>query len=359
MPFAPFWFSGSQNPEPMKIADTDTSTRPVLGSGPVALLTGATGFVGSHLADLLLAEGWQVRCTIRKTSNMRWLADKPLTLVETDLFSANSIAQQLGDVEYIFHVAGVVKGRTQADFDDGNVTTTQAVLDAAAQMPVGQIKKIVVVSSLSATGPAKAGGYVDEKNACHPLTKYGRSKLKQELLCAEYMDKLPITIIRPPAIYGPRDEDVFLFFQSYKQRIIPTVWQEQTLSFVHVADVVQGLLLAALSPKAVGQTYFISSEKGYNWSDIAQYTRPNFSHKAYMLRLPNWAIFALSALGEKIGNLMNKSLILNSDKAREMIQSSWVCSPQKAIAELGYSQKVSLKVGIAQTIEWYKSQGWL
>ncbi len=327
--------------------------------GHAALITGATGFVGSHLADLLLAKGWQVRCTVRKSSNTRWIADKPLQLADTDLYNADSIAAQLHDVSYIFHVAGAVKGRNQADFDRGNVDTTRAVLDAAVKMPAGQIKKIVIVSSLSATGPAEIGGQVNEQTPCRPLTAYGRSKQAQEQLCAQYMDRLPITIIRPPAIYGPRDEDILLFFKSYKKYVVPTVWHDQTLSIVHVADVVEGLYLAALSPRAIGQTYFVSSEKSYTWHSIAEATRSGFSHKAWLLRIPNRGLLALSVVAEQISRRLDKPLIIDRDKVREMIQASWVCSPQKAMDELGYRQKISLEAGVSQTIDWYKKNQWL
>lgn len=326
---------------------------------PIAVITGATGFVGSHLADLLLAEGYEVRCTVRRSSNIQWLQNKPVKLYYAGLDSTNDLAEVLHHAQYVFHVAGTVKSLDPQGYHQGNVQTTEILLNAILKY-APHIERVVVVSSLSASGIApNKQELITETQACLPLTEYGRSKLAQEQLCHSYMNRLPITIIRPPAIYGERDVDVWLFFKSCYKGLIATTWHEQQFSLVYVGDVVKGILGAALSNNSASQTYFISSERGYFWREIADIVAEHRGKKAITIRIPNWGIRRISTVSEYIGRMRKKAPILNIDKANEMIQNSWVCSHKKATHDFGYQATMPLKKGIVQTLTWYEKMGWL
>ena len=177
----------------------------------IAVITGANGFVGSHLVDLLLENNYRVRCIIRKTSNLRWLENKNVEIFDTGLFDKGGLRKAFKDAEYIYHAAGVVKSKKPEGYFKGNVDTTKNLLESALEFK-DSIKRFLVVSSQTATGPSLNGKPVDEETRCKPITTYGRSKLAEEKLAQTYMDKIPITICRAPAVYGERDTEILIFF---------------------------------------------------------------------------------------------------------------------------------------------------
>jgi nucleoside-diphosphate-sugar epimerase len=327
---------------------------------PIAVLTGATGFIGSHLADLLVQKGYEVRCIVRKGSNLQWLKDKPVACYTVGLESEDALAEVLANANLVFHVAGVVRANTEQAFYEGNVTTTQVIINALLKY-APNINRLLVVSSLATTGPAVEGQPVDEQTPLKPVSLYGRTKLLQEQLVQQYTHRLPITIVRPPAVYGERETDIYQFFKTYKQGFLPIagLWGNKQLSMVHVSDLVAGIYLAATSPKSVGQVYFIGSEKQYTWTDVAHATQLALGKRALAIRLPHWSIYLLGAAAQVVGRFTGRASILSIEKAHEMTAAAWTCSSQKAAIHLGYKPLVSLNVGIAKTIAWYKTNKWL
>ncbi|NMB80328.1 MAG: NAD(P)-dependent oxidoreductase, partial [Ignavibacteria bacterium] len=160
----------------------------------ISVVTGASGFVGSHLVDKLLNEGHHVKCILRKSSSLRWLKDKPVEIINCGLFDKDSLKNVLKDADYLFHVAGVVKAKTNDEYLNGNVETTRALLDVVSEVNPS-IKRIVIVSSQTACGPSLDGKPCTEETTEHPITRYGKSKLAQERLAMSYSDRLPISII--------------------------------------------------------------------------------------------------------------------------------------------------------------------
>lgn len=327
---------------------------------PIAVLTGATGFIGSHLADLLIQKGYQVRCIVRKGSNLQWLKNKPVVCYAVGLSSADALADVLSGATLVFHVAGVVRATSEQEFYEGNVGTTQIIIDALLKY-APNLHRLLVVSSLAATGPALDGQPVDEQTPTQPVSLYGRTKLLQEQLLQKYMHQLPITVVRPPAVYGERETDIYQFFKTYKQGFLPIagLWGNKQLSMVHVSDLVLGIYLAATHPKAAGQVYFIGSDRQYNWADVANATKLALGKSAIAIRLPHWSIYVLGAVAQFAGRFTGRPSILSIEKAHEMTANAWTCSSQKAITQLGYQPNISLNVGIAKTIAWYKINGWL
>ena len=175
-------------------------------------MTGGTGFIGSHTVEQLLAEGYRVRCLIRPQQvNLRWLQGLPVDLVKGDLMNPASISKCIEDADYIIHIAGITKAKHKSEFFTGNVTTTNNLLLAASQLK--HLKKFCFISSLTAVGPSVTGIPLTEVSPCHPLTVYGKSKLEAEQVCKQFSDTLPIVIIRPPAVFGPRDTDILEIFK--------------------------------------------------------------------------------------------------------------------------------------------------
>jgi len=325
----------------------------------ISVVTGGSGFVGSHLVDLLIAKGHTVRCIVRKTSSLKWLENKGVEIYDSGLFDKEKLKEILKDADYLFHVAGVVKAKTEEGYKKGNVETTRNLLDVVKEVNPN-IKKVVIVSSLTAAGPAKLDHPITEDAEPKPLTRYGKSKLEQEQLVKTYMDSLPISIVRPPAIYGERDTEIYLIFKTYKQGLMTLVgFNKKELSIIHVADLVEGIYLAGISEKSAGETYFISSEKLYDWPTIGKVIGENFGKKALNVRLPHWLVYTVAVFAQFFSMFSSKAATFNIEKAKDFVQEAWTCDVSKAKRDLGFTQKVSIEEGMKRTISWYKENKWL
>ncbi|MEO8447108.1 MAG: NAD(P)-dependent oxidoreductase, partial [bacterium] len=172
-----------------------------------ALVTGATGFVGSHLVDRLIEKNYEVYCLKRKTSSTKWLDGKNVKFVEGDLFSNEALGNCIREMDYVFHVAGLVKAKTKQGFYHGNTEATKNLLEITYKVNPG-IKKFIFISSQAAAGPTLTDKPKDENDKPEPITTYGITKLKAEEEVEKYKDKFPVTIIRPPAVFGPRDTEI-------------------------------------------------------------------------------------------------------------------------------------------------------
>lgn len=326
---------------------------------PISIVTGANGFVGSHLVDYLLEKGEEVHCIIRKTSNTQWLDDKPVILHRCGLTRTEDLRPIMQKADYIYHIAGVISSKTSEGFYQGNVETTRNLLEAAIGAP--NLKRITVTSSLAAVGSTDVGNPLVESAPYKPLNNYGKSKKQQEELLHTYTDRLPITIIRPPAVYGPRDSALFVFFNTVNSGLFSTAgFSKKTLSLVHSRDLVHGIWLAANKEVGKGATYFISSQQAeYEWPHIARLSKKAVGRKVVSIRVPHAVIYGVGAVSQFLGKFKKKPPILTIEKAQEIAQPSWSCSPQKAVEELGYEEAYSLETGIPETITWYKENGWM
>ena len=326
----------------------------------IVVLTGATGFVGSHLADHLFQKGYEVHCIVRKNSNLQWLHNKNIHCHDVGLTQTAPLQNIVEQADYIYHVAGTVRGITAQDYYNGNVIPTFHLLEAA-QKYGKRLKNMVVISSLAAAGPTVANRPLTEKDTVRPISWYGESKWQQEQLCHQYMDTLPLTIIRPPAVYGPRETDIFLIFKAAQRGVILQVGLvgSQQLSLVHVRDLAEGISTAAEHRLAVGQTFFMGSMAHYTLEDMQQYIEQALGKKVVQIRVPNWTIHSAARAATYWASRTQRPSILSLDKAKELTAEAWTCSSEKATQLIGYRPQISLATGIAQTIAWYKKAGWL
>ncbi len=325
----------------------------------IAVVTGANGFVGSHLVDLLLGKNYKVRCIIRKTSNLRWLEGKNVEIYDNGLFDNDGLRKAFKDAEYIFHVAGVVKSKKPEGYFKGNVDTTRNLLNVSLEFK-DTIKRFLIVSSQTATGPSLNSKPVNEETECHPITTYGRSKLAQEKLSQAYMDRIPITICRAPAVYGERDTEILIFFKTFNKGLMTTIgFDKKKISLIHVIDLVNGFLLAAVNDNAKNQIYFISSEKYYTWKEIGNVTSNITGKNPIKVKVPHSVVFSIASAAQFFAMFSSKPATLNIEKAKDITQNSWTCDTSKAINDLDYHQKISIEEGIKRTVEWYKEMKWI
>ncbi len=325
----------------------------------IAVVTGANGFVGSHLVDNLLDKNFIVRCIVRKSSNLKWLEGKKVEIYDSGLFNKEGLRQAFKDANYIFHVAGVVKSKTKEGYFKGNVGTTKNLLEVALENST-TIKRFLLVSSGTVTGPSPDGKPLNEKSECSPITTYGKSKLEGEKTALSYKDKLPITVCRAPAVYGERDTEIFIYFQTFNKGLTTTIgFNKKELSLIHAADLVEGFYLAAISEKAKGEIYYISSEKFYTWQEINSVTSKVLNKKPIIIKVPHFLVFTISAFAQFFAMFSNKPATLNIEKAKDITQQFWIFDTSKAIKDLGYGQKISLEDGIKRTCDWYKEMKWI
>ena len=324
-----------------------------------ALVTGANGFIGSHLVDLLLEKGYKVKCLVRKSANLRWLKDKNVDFVYGDMFSTDALTPALKDVDYVYHVAGVTFAKKKPDFYRGNVEAVKSLLEICFNAKPDLIK-FVHVSSQACVGPSFDGKPIDETRDYHPLTTYGRSKMEAEKLVISYFDKLKCTIVRPPAVYGPRDYAIFEYFKSMSRGLQPLIgFDNKLISLIHVRDLVKGFILAGESDKSTSAIYFISSEKFYNWRDVGKMTARLLGRRTVKLVIPHFAVKTTAFFSEVFGIFYARPVILNREKARELVQAYWICSPDKAKQDFGFTEDLTLEEGFKDTIDWYRENGWM
>ena len=325
------------------------------------LLTGATGFVGSHVVDVLLERGIDVAYIARPTSNHRWLDGKKATLVEGSLHDLDSLKHAVDGVDAVIHVAGQTAGKTEEDFRRGNEGATQNLIDAVlAYRP--NLKRFTHISSLAVCGPARSiDEPITEDMSRHPVTAYGRTKKLAEDVVISAMQEIPATIVRPPVVYGQRDAATLTFFQTVSKGLAPLIgFDEKVISFVHVRDLARGIVDATLSERAVGETYFVCSDELYTWPQISNVTAAIFGKRRLLtLRLPHPLVLGIAGTVGFFGKLGGKPPVLDYEKGIDMIQKYWICSNDKAREHFGYRQEVSLQDGLLETITWYREQGWL
>jgi len=325
----------------------------------IAVVTGGTGFVGSHLVDLLLDKGYEVRCITRKSSDLKWLKDKDVKIFDCGLYNKEALREIIQDADYVYHVAGVVKSKTKEGYFRGNVDTTRTLIEATLESN-SNLKRFLVVSSQTVTGPSLDGKPVNEETDCRPITTYGKSKLEEEKLVLSFKDKLPITICRAPAVYGERDTEIFIYFKTFSKGLTTTIgFNEKKLSLIHVLDLVNGFYLAATNEKSKSQIYFISSEEFYTWPQINNITSKIIGKKPIVIKVPHFLVYTIAAVAQFAAMFSSKPATLNIEKAKDITQQYWICDTSKAVRELGYRQNISIEEGIKRTIEWYKKMNWI
>ena len=330
-----------------------------------AYVTGGTGFIGSHLVELLIDQGYHVTCSIRKTSNLRWLnhllaAKSPrVQLVMGDLHDFDALVQHVRDADLVFHLAGLTKAPDAATYDQVNAGGTKRLIEACFEANPN-LDRFVYCSSLAAVGPSRDATPIAEDVTPQPLTDYGGSKLKGETIVRKYANRLPITIIRPPAVYGPRDADIFLFFQVINRGLMPILGEEnKLLSLVHVKDLVAGIYTAAVSKRAIGETYFLTDGEIHTWMGIERTIADVLGKRPLKLKVPLFLLDFISILTEVAAKVTRQTPTLNRQKMRDLKQRFWICNDTKAQKELSYRPAYPLQKGIQETADWYIEHGWL
>jgi len=325
------------------------------------LVTGATGFIGSHIVDVLLDRGFEVRCLVRSNSDLTWLKGKNVELFEASYTDMEKLKLAVKDIDIIYHVAGIIAAKNYDGYLQGNKLPTINLLNAVLESNT-KLKRFLYVSSQTASGPSESREKPKtEDMPMTPITSYGKSKKETELEVYEYFNKIPITIVRPPAVYGPRDKAIFAVFQSVKLGIGTLMgFNDKYVSLVHSSDLSRGIVDASLSENTISKIYFISSKEFYTWKQIINIIKKTIDKKLLLtINLPHSIILTLGTISEYFGKLSGSVPVFNYEKGIDFIQDYWTCSIEKAAKDFGYEQKMSIEDGIAETIQWYKQNKWM
>ena len=320
-------------------------------------VTGGTGFIGSHLVDYLMKDEdtEQIKCLVR--SKEKWLENKSYQKVEGDLHAILTIEKALEDVDTIVHLAGIVKAPTQKEFDFVNVEATENLVRLANRSGV---KKMVVLSSLAAVGPSK-GTPLSEQDPMKPISMYGRSKKKMEEMIHEVANpNLSVTILRPPAVYGPREDQIYTLFKLMNKGVAPMVGDgdQPKLSIIYIGDLIQAIYKAMFQQEKGVHTYFVSGDEVTSWNRINNIVQTVLGKKTIPIHIkPDW-VKKIAGIVETTATFFGSYPVVNREKANEMVLE-WVCDHQKAKKELQYQPEYSLEEGISRTLRWYKKHNWL
>ena len=323
------------------------------------MITGATGFIGSHLVEALVQQGAWVRCLVRNKNHLGWVKDFPVEFVVGNCQEKNSLQQAVQDVDQVFHLAGATTAVKEKTYFEVNGLGTENLVQASIENNP-RLKKFIYVSSQAAAGPCRSGEKKKESDRCEPVSPYGKSKLLGEKLALSHSHELPLLILRPCAVYGPRDKGFYTLCKSLSRRITPCLAvHDQHISMCHVQDFVRAILLAAETRTESGEIFFLSDGHDYRMAEIGDIFAQAMAINALKLHLPKQMLFAMAFFAECFSRVTGKPSIMSRGKVEEMIQKNWLCDITKARTLLGFEPRISLARGAELTVAWYKKENWL
>ncbi len=323
---------------------------------PVAL-TGGTGFVGSHLVETLCAAGVRPRVLVRDPENPRWIAGAKADFVEGSLENMDSLRRLVAGARTVLHLAGVVRAGSAEAFERGNREGTARVVEAVAEEAPGS--RLVHVSSQAALGPSPNIEGLGPAAEPHPISAYGRSKLGAEEEVRALGGALEWVIVRPPAIYGPRDIDVLQFFKLAARGVVPLPRGERWVTMAWVGDVVRAILAAAGPEAGTGRIYHVGEPYPYRMQALVQLLAEAGGVQVRIVPLPEVLLTAAGVVGSGLQGLGLHRVAMTRDKARELTARHWTLQTHDSLAALGIEAWMEFPSGAAVTWEWYRNVGWL
>lgn len=330
------------------------------------LITGASGFIGTHIARAAVAAGEDTVCLVRPGSDRRELDTLGVRYASGDITDAASLDAAVREVDIVIHAAAMLKAPWRPAFASANIGGTGALAAACAAQRKPPV--LVVVSSLAAAGPAPTAAPRDETQAATPISIYGRVKRDAEAAAAAHASAVPITLVRPPMVFGDGDRSALTLFRNARAGWHPLPGRSNhRLSMIHAADLADLLLRAAhngerlpaegVAPRHPGQgLYYASADETPTMTELGTLIAEAQARPApRVVRIPLALLWLVAGIGELKGRYTDTPQLMNLDKARELMAGPWLCSAQKARDTLGFSPP-PLSLRLQQTAEWYRQQ---
>lgn len=322
------------------------------------LITGANGFVGSRLCRSLKADGYHVIAQVRKNSDLRLLEPLDLEYRYGDITRPETLPEIVSGVDYIVHNAGVIKADTKDWFFEVNERGTRNLLDAVLEHNP-TVRRVVHISSVAAAGPSTAGRPLTESDEPHPITTYGESKLAGEKAARSYADRINLTVVRPPGVYGPGDRGIYSMFQTVYKHLKPLIGDgNRKLQLVHVDDLCLGVSKALAAATESGRVYFIAEKDAYTYRELINTLVAASGRWTVPLYLPSPLFRAIATISEFSFRAIGVTPLLTREKTREL-NSSWEMDVSHAREDLKFESQIRFADGAADTFKWYIRQGWL
>jgi nucleoside-diphosphate-sugar epimerase len=312
----------------------------------VVAVTGATGFVGSHLVHRLAREGWSVRILARRMPEAALVPDAIIDVVIGDLGEGRALRCLVRGADAVIHVAGIVKARHPADFQVANVEGTRLVLAAVSE--AAPMARFIHISSLAAREPH--------------LSPYAASKRAAEDLAAAASERQPVTIIRPPAVYGPGDLEILPMFRAAARGICPYPRVPgMRLSMIEVTDLAAVITGAAATGRLPELRYEVDDGKpgGYGWNEIAEALGQALGRKVKPVPVPRHGVTAVAALAQFRQSLGGEIRALSLSKVPELLHPDWVVRGPSLWDQLALKPAINLTRGFRETLGWYSKSGYI
>jgi nucleoside-diphosphate-sugar epimerase len=323
------------------------------------LVTGGTGFIGSHLVEALLAQGHEVRCLVRDTRRLGWISRLPsVTIAQGGMDEPRSLLDAMRGVDQVYHVAGLTRARAAGEFFRVNDEGTRRLVYACLEAPRGP-RRLVHLSSLAAVGPTAMATACAEDVSPRPVSPYGWSKLQAEAAVLGARDRLHVTVLRPPVVYGPRDRGVLEVVRWVARGLLPMpAGPSRTLSLCYVQDLVTALLTAGEANVPSGEIFHVAGEGAFTWEQVGEALGEALGVRPTPLRIPVPILLALASGADAWSWLAGRPGYFSRGKVREAA-GHWLCDTGKARRLLGVLPSVGLSTGAAVTVKWYREAGWL
>ncbi len=318
---------------------------------PRVFVTGATGFVGSHITQRFVESGFRVRCGQRNTSSGRWLENLEVEPWTFELGDPKGFQAALDDVDVVVHAAGVTSARTEAVF---RAVNTDGTVELAKAARCAGVRRFVYISSLAARGPDRAL----QPGRDLPISPYGVSKLEAESGLRALVADLEVIVLRPVTVYGPRDSDLLPLFKMATSGFMVTPSGGRTVQLVNVADLASVTVAAAMAPARFGP-FPIAEATTYTWPEVVQAFGKALRRMVRQVPLPPAMFTAAGWVSETISRIQGKDPDFDVRRARDLALHSWTCNPQLAAADLGWLATVPLIEGTMHAANWYRENGWL
>ncbi len=315
------------------------------------LITGATGFVGSHIVEELVLNNYEVIAAIRKSSDLKWIKNCPVQFEYCSLNDEQNLSNLVSNVDVIIHCAGIVRALNWEKYKEVNVIGTQKIVQAVIKNK-NNVKKFIYISSQAAMGPSltEKPKLLTEKET--PVSNYGKSKLLAELEVKKLSGIIPYSIIRPASVYGPRDKDIFIFFNLVKHHLCPSTYAKRLIQLIFVKDIAKVILKTIDNPKTDNKTYYLCDGNVYGWKDVATTIAKTNGIKTLPVVLFDFIFKIVANFYEIIAKITKKPQVLSKEKIVEMLQTYWTADNSDIIKDAGF-EFTKLENGAKITYNWY------
>ncbi|MBI1226106.1 MAG: NAD-dependent epimerase/dehydratase family protein [Bacteroidetes bacterium] len=327
------------------------------------LITGASGFVGSHLVEEALQRDLEVYAGIRRSSSKEYLQDERINFVEMNFEDKSQMANLMKrkEFDYVIHNAGVVSAPKLSDYMRVNFDYTKNFVEAI-QASGEPIEKFTYISSAASYGPVPSKDLTDflkEEDPKHPINTYGKAKLASEEYLASLPD-FPYVIMRPTGVYGPREKEILTFFKLVNRHVEGYIgFRRQHLAFVYIKDLARVVLDATLSADVSRKSYFVSDGRYYSQQDIGRTARQILKKRTLRFHIPVTLIRSIAWVMEQVGKATGNYPPLNLEKVHILESLNWKCDIDPLKEDLNFQPQYDLEDGLIETMAWYKKEGWL